>query len=300
MRLIIFCGAHKTASTHFFRCLERAKPLLKRKSIAVISPSAMYDPIEQITNTVLTGTPRDDVQRTLTEELRKLAGGAETLLMFDENLLGGTIPNLLLSEDKLYPWAERRMTRFRSVLPVDSHVFLAMAIRDLSSFLPSAYGECLHHQAFQEFSEFVGETRLADLQWSELVERLLKAADCPVFLWRYEEYPSVARELLAQLLGSQFAHAVNLNRPPERRGLSDRAINKIRRAHELGLPKPKMLQLRRQFPKSMLFPAFQPFDEDELNGFAHLYAQDWKRLSAMENVHTIESSQMPDERDLER
>ena len=280
-------GAHKTASTHFERSLSELGPLLEKRKIAVLPPAVMYDPIEQITNKVVSGVHPDTVREDMTAALAELAPGAETILMFDENLLGGTQSNLLFDEGCLYPWAGRRLKRFKSVLPEEAKVRVGLATRNLATFLPSAYGESLHHGPYVPFDTYLNPELLPSLSWANLVERLREAMECPVFVWRFEDYPEVGTAVVNEILGRGLSTKFSTARAPDRVGLSARAIEEIEKAHRNKKAKPDAKKLRQTYPKSVLYPGFKPFASEIVEELSTRYDADFAEMAEMRRVSLI-------------
>jgi len=286
MKIYLLCGAHKTASTHFERALSAHAELFAKRDAAVVGPKGLREAFGPLVAEAKDGGDLGALRGRAAEILARMAPGSDTLFLCDENLLGGTEPKMLFGEGGLYPWAGRRLARFKSLFP-EAKVRLALATRNLGTFLPSAYGEALHHAPYAPFEAYLAGVDKASLSWAELVSRLRAEVEVPVYVWRYEDYPHVAQSIVHELLGRGVSTKFEVTEAPSRVGLSAAAIDQLAKAKLQKKRRPDLAELKRSYPKSVLYPGLKPFSEADLEAFSMRYAEDFAQLEEMRRVTVL-------------
>jgi len=295
MQIILHIGAHKTASTHLQLVLARRRGALSRHGTALFLPGNLRKDGLRLQNYLSlapgeAGEAEHGAQ--IRAALRNDACGAGRLVLSEENVLGTLYGPALFREGGLYAKAAGRLSRLAALLPA-GQVTVALSLRDPAGYLGSVYSQWLMSGRIMPFERFLGATDPASLRWSDLVARLAGALpEARFVLWRYEDYPGVAPEVLQEMLGDGAAlarHGISRAHP----GLSARAHAAIMAEHHILVAAgqdracTRVKALRTAFPKGQEYPAFQPFDAPTLHRSATAYVHDQARLAALPGVHPL-------------
>lgn len=284
-QLCFLIGAHKTASTHLQRSVTRSKAALAQTGVAAIGPVPIGADLLPLAD-LLRGRTDPDLLRLAAEGfLQREAKDLPRALLMNENILGASLaPRMLLQDDRLYKFAPGRLKRLLQLFP-DHELSVGIAIRAPSSFLISAWQEDMKGHAFGPFRDYLGNIDPGALSWLALIKRLRQAAgDIPFFVWRYEDYPAVAPQVLGHCLGDS-AGAVHLLEGTANPGFSAAALDHLA---DLGaVTKDNTIEALRRFPKGPDYPAFTPWSESELQAASARYAQDCDDLTDLDGVTLI-------------
>lgn len=293
LRIIVHIGAHKTASTHLQMAMRRAGERLKGRGVAYFGPGALRRHGLGVPEYLSAGSEDPDhAERIRTGLARRPDQPCDRLVLSDENLLGNAHNVELIHTARLYPRGPARLARLAPLLPA-GQVVLALAIRNPAAFLVSAYAQRLMSGRLQTYSDYTQGLDPARLSWADLIERVqaaLPGAACHV--WRYEDYPANAPEVLRILLGeaapvarpvpgiahpglSARAHAALMAEAPALAARGEEAIRE------------RVGALRETWPKDARNPGLQPHDPATLARAAASYAADYARIGALPGVHTL-------------
>lgn len=286
--LSIHLGAHKTASTHLQQALRARRAALDAAGVACLGPAELRKgPL------ALGAVARGDgpvVEGKLRQALSARLQPGRRLLLSDENLLGPLLPKGHMPVEQLYPQADARLSRIlRATGQEDATVFLAL--RDPAGFLVSSYSQRLMSGRLLPFRDFLAGRDLAQVRWSELVGRLAAVPGVArLVVWRFEDYPAVAPQVLAEMLPPELAAQVRLAEGRVNQGLSQVAHDALMR----GKPGLTVMQvralaatLRKEFPKSPDAPGFMPVSAEDLARSHAAYAADMARVAAMPAVRYL-------------
>ncbi|MEL7281085.1 MAG: hypothetical protein AAFY35_06130 [Pseudomonadota bacterium] len=281
-RLVILAGAHKTASSHVQHSLLGSEAALRELGIAVIGPKTMRQDLTPFSQLLRDGMTPEVVRAGADGFLSHHGGEADTIALMDENILGGTDRKMLMRKSRLYPWAPRRVARLLELC--DGHdITLAIATRNPATFLPSCWGESLHHGRYDDFNNFVQGFDPTGKVWSGLIARILKASPgLHLSLWRYEDYPTLGTALFGKLLKPEAENAIKPDPHIRRAGLSHPAAEWFQ-AQEMR-DKTTVIEARKRFPKTGPDSAFSPWSEDELKTLTRCYKRDFARLAEYKSV----------------
>lgn len=286
-------GAHKTASTHLQMAMERAGERLKARGVAYFGPEALRRRGLGVPEYL--SAEAEDMGHA--ERIRAALAPhpdqpRNRLVLSDENLLGNAHNVELIRSARLYLRAPARLARLAPLLPA-GQVVLALAIRNPAAFLASAYAQRLMSGRLQSYSDYAQGLDPARLSWADLTERVMAAlpgATCHI--WRYEDYPANAPEVLRALLGdaapaarpgpgiahpglSAHAHAALMAEAPALAGQGEEAVRE------------RVKALRAAWPKDAQTPGLQPHDPATLARAAASYAADCARIAALPGVQTL-------------
>ena len=281
-RLVILAGAHKTASSHIQHSLLGSQEALGGLGIAVIGPKIMRQDLTPFSQLLRDGMTPAVVRAGADGVLAHHGGSADTVVLMDENILGGTDRKMLMRKSRLYPWAPRRVARLLELF--DGHeITLAIATRNPATFLPSCWSESLHHGRYDDFDSFVQGFDPTNKVWTGLIDRVQDTCpDLNLALWRYEDYAELGQSLFARLLKPQAAEVVTLDPQVRRAGLSQRAADWFQA--QSTRDKDTVQEARKRFPKTGPDSAFCPWTTDELATLTRCYKRDLARLADRKRV----------------
>lgn len=286
MQIILHIGAHKTASTHLQMAMARGRDLLQGQGVAYFGPDELRRRGLGVPE-YLSAEAEDTAHG---ERIRSaLAVPCARLVLSDENLLGNAHNVELIRTARLYDRATARLTRVAALLP-PGQVVLALGIRNPAGFLASAYAQRLMSGKLESYMDYTQGLDPARLRWTDLLERLqaaLPGAACHV--WRYEDYPGNAPEVLYTLLGPA-AKAARPGPGVAHPGLSLRAHGILMaEAPALAVQgeeaiRARVKALRALWPKGAQHPGYQPLDDHTLRRAGEAYALDCARIAALPGV----------------
>ncbi|WFE73627.1 hypothetical protein [Roseinatronobacter sp. S2] len=286
MKLHLHIGAHKTASTHLQHLLRNNVSRLQARSVACFGPQLLRTRMKlpQL------GADHPAGQRLtapLVLALQQAQSRGQRLVISEENILGTTRANIIACGHRLYPNADRRVTRFLTLVGARD-VTLYLAVRNPPDFVNSAYGQQIKGGKLINFESYIAGFDPLALRWSELVARLVA---CPavgrLVLWRYEDYGQVLPDILAHLLGPDAASGMRLSSAPRQVGSSARAIAHARarlRADPTLSRRTAIAEAEAQFPKSAQWPGPQHFTPDVLAEGMQTYQDDLIALQSRDKV----------------
>ncbi|MDT0683803.1 hypothetical protein RM543_14015 [Roseicyclus sp. F158] len=285
-RVLLLVGAHKTASTHLQRAIAAQKDVLRELGIGVLEPNDVRRFLAPLSYLLRDYGWRRELTHLAVASAGAVCGFApETLVVMDENILGATEPRMLWSDDgRFYPWGPGRTARTAELFP-RSEISVGLALRDLGTFLPSAYGEAIRNGALRTWEGWLGGIDPTGLRWSPTAKALSDAvAPAPLTVWRFEDYPQIAPVVLDRLLGENAAARIPLPPEPQRVGLSADAIGAVRRHLEAGGDpgdRGALERAMRQHPRGPDAPGFRPFNSATLEWLTEAYRQDVDAIAAL-------------------
>jgi hypothetical protein len=284
-RIVILAGAHKTASSHLQHSLIGAQDSLRDHGVAVIGPKAMRQDLTPFSQLLRDGMTPEIVTAGANGFLEHYAGQADTVVLMDENILGGTDRKMLMRKSRLYPWAPRRVSRLLQLF--EGHrVEFAMAVRNPATFLPSCWSESLHHGRYATFREFLQDFDPSKGIWSGLIDRIQAVApEARLTLWRYEDYEALNTALYASLLKPDVANLITPDPTIRRPGLSALAAEWFQA--QPNRDKETVQEARKRFPKTGPDTAYIPWNEEERVTITRAYDRDIAKLTKRDDVSVL-------------
>lgn len=274
--LVILAGAHKTASSHVQHTLLGSAQALNRLGIAVLGPKTMRMDLTPFSQLLRDGMTPEVVRAGAGGFLAHHAGDADTVVLMDENILGGTDRKMLMRKSRLYPWGPRRVSRLVQLFE-HAQITLAIAIRNPSTFLPSCWSESLHHGRYDDFDRFVQGFDPSGPVWSGLVDRIRDVnPNVPMTLWRYEDYPAFGSSLFTHFLKPGVADVVQMDPEIRRAGLSQQAAEWFQA--QTIRDKATVRAARQRFPKAGPETAYCPWSDQQSDAFRKSYDRDCEDL----------------------
>jgi hypothetical protein len=295
MDIRIFIGAHRTAGLHIENILAQNETLLASQGIIVASHAAQLSAFKDATLSLDAGDSEQDVRDAYINALTKGAD-FEKLVILDRRRCGSvTRP---ARKNLIFPQVRYSLARFTKFLPKDSYKFF-MGLRAPSTFLPSCYSESLTHAKVETFDEFLSDTDLRNLRWSETLERIVRSfsendddefSATKLVTWRFEDYPRMWRDVVGAICGINNPQDLVGDAFPVNQGLSlygCQLMYKYLQEHE---PKASgdFKKIRDAFLEK--FAHQDDMDPDPIGppefieSLDYAYEDDWYYIQRMENV----------------
>lgn len=226
--------------------------------------------------------------------VQRLAGGAERVILSEENLAGHMYRGEAAELFPIFPTADLRLEKLTRTLAAHE-VRVFFAIRDPSSYIASAYSHALLTGKYQSFEAFTDGVDPSLVRWSNLIERLRRVAGVEtLYVWCYEDYPRVAPKIFRRMVSWKHGGRVQ---PLGRRangGFSARAVAEVLGA--LGQQEDPELgrRARNDFPVGDDFPRFLPWSQEDRQRSQAAYQADVTKIGAMDGVRLIGGKRMFD------
>ncbi len=285
-------GAHKTASTHLQKSIERNEPLLEQNAIRYFGPKYLRHKDHAFLDLFgLRSSGKTVGNRTGQEQIEWLADGADQIVLSEENALGPVFNKI--NPGVLYPQGDLRIERFIEVIsPQPVTIFLA--IREPSTWLASLYSQRVIGGEYRSFQDFVGDNQPDLLRWSNLIGRLAKiSGDRRIFVWRKEDYPEVAAPVLRRMVGWKLGPLLERVEGRVNAGLSSAAIAQLvewgNEGRE-GDAKEWAKEVRKTFDSPDGVNVFDPWPEDMKAQSNLAYEQDVKKIEGIAQVEMLKPS----------
>jgi hypothetical protein len=282
--LSLHVGAHKTATTHLQKSLQKSHRLLARGRVAFYGPRFLRKP-ENGLDTLF--SRREDSRTLSPDRLRALAGDAKRLILSEENALG--VPLSPMFPSVLYPAGDTRLEPvLRGLDGLSVNLFLG--IREPSGWLASLYRQRLWAGEWHDFHSFLSGHDPLAVRWSNLVERLRRLPNvAQVYVWRHEDYPLVTGPVLRRMVGWKLGPQVPRIDGRVNEGLSREVVAELvrRRMPPPGDPRDIVRAIRDDMAGAGGTP-HDPWQADLRAASAQAYAQDVDRLAALPGVSLLQ------------
>jgi len=224
-------GIHKSASTYLVHSLQDNRVLLEKHGVGLVTPKPLRHKYG-ITRLVNTTRINDKDYEGNTKKIKSLFADIikehdfERLVITEENFLG--FCGQLNGSDEIYPRADKNLNLISEALSeFDTEIF--MCIRNLKSFLPSAYCEYLRHaRCVVPFNEFIKNYDFSKVGWCNFVKRVAAAfPKCQVKVWDFDSNfnPVTSQLIIKKLCGHNSMPHITLREKPVRKGINCNGIN---------------------------------------------------------------------------
>jgi hypothetical protein len=293
MDIRIFAGAHRVAGMHIEEILKKNRVLLKEQGILVVPISTQLTAMKHADQAL---EDNEKPKVILENYLKTVTKGEEfeKLVVLDRRRSGSvTRPT---RKNMIYPKIRYAFGRFARFLPQGSYKIF-MGVRSPATFLPSCYSESLANAKVETFDEFLLDTDLKSIRWSETLERAVRsfegeedASDTRIVTWRLEDYPCMWRDVIGALTGVENPQDLVGDAVPTNRGLSlygshlmydylqkhhAKSAGDFRKVRDAFLEKFAEKKKPEPLPKG---------DAELLNTLNYAYEDDWYYIERMENV----------------
>jgi hypothetical protein len=279
--VVLHLGAHKTASTHLQQALKRARPEMATR---VLVPDDLRKDGLRLQDWLHPG-----VQDAAHEgALRAAFAGAGRLVISEENILGQVPGVFHRGAGPLYPRAGERLQKLARVLP-PGPVTLALALREGTGFLASCYSQALMAGRVAPYGVLFGALDPVEPGWDGLVDALMAALPgATVVIWDHADWPAVAPEVGALLLGSG-APALRLPSGRSHPGLTAPAVAALLAEAPSGaeIARARARELRALYPREDGHPPCRPHDATTMSHAAAAHSALMARLAARPGVRCL-------------
>lgn len=287
-KVIFHLGVHKTASTHLQRSFKKNQDLLDEYGFTYINPKQCREALFPITLKLRDGGDEASLQKHTEMVFHGAANGNPNLIISDENMIGHL--DQLINKNLIYPWSHFRLARFFRLLP--THEFeMFVGLRNLATYLPSAYVENLLHAKYQTFESFMNHSNPWDFSWATMMRRFGNMSAGRKFnVWQYEDYGSIKSEIVSQMTTPALAHRFEFINKYPRPILSHAAVDYFAKARNSGRTERSIEILQEAgelFPIGEQHPAFQPFSQQDIEKATEKYIQDIRMIAKMDHVRLV-------------
>lgn len=195
MQIALHIGAHGTDNDRLIQCLSANADRLETAGISIPQVNDYRKPMLDMLTDVMKG---EAVNQRVRDKMLKdigMSSGCDRIVLSQENILGRA--HRIFERGKLYPIAPKRLADINGLLPTnDLQVY--MAIRNPVTFI----AETFRLSGSSSFAEFVDGVRLADVRWSDMIEKLVTAVPQAQFtVWCYEDLPILWGDILRDIAG---------------------------------------------------------------------------------------------------
>lgn len=280
-RLTFLIGAHKTATTHIQRALGTASDRMEAQGLRYVGTRPVGTDIIPLLD-LLPRTSLPVVQAAFETAMDLHCGGFDTVLLSNENIMGGLKPRQVMGDDGLYAPAVARVAALAK-LSRGNDLRIGIALRNPATFLVSAWGETMKDGAYTPFERYMGNRDATRLTWLPLIKKMQQAApEAHFVLWRYEDYPAIAAALF-DALHPGLSDIVTVRQGKRiNPGFSAKAIEALKAGGDWS--REAFREMQEKFPKSEEFPAYDPWTPSLRTEITDKYATDWNALTKLENV----------------
>lgn len=288
LHIALHVGAHKTATSHLQRSLQKNRSLLAGHGVAFIPTHHYRELLAPLHKELMSSGAAEALRQQADPLIKGAARGAGRMIISDENIMG-QLPRIA-KDDTLYPWGRWRVANAAALL--ENHdLSLFLSIRNPATYLPSAYSESLLHMPYRSFRGFLSPFTPDALRWSSVVEGLRwRLPDIPLTVWRFEDYPQHRAQIAASLMGEPLPQEFEFLERHPRPGLSARALEQLstwaaagRDASDSDL----IAHAADLFPKGTDWPAPVPFAPDEVAAMTRDYDADCAHIASLDGVRFL-------------
>lgn len=193
MRIVYHLGAHYTDEERLLKCLLKNRDVLAKHGVAVPGPKRYRNLLRDTANQLKGNAANRDTQALILDQIMEEDVAERLILSWDSFL---SLPPWALKE-QLYPSAGERVRAFSQIFPEIEAEF-HLAIRNPATFLPGL----LKMLPSKSYADFVGETDIYDLHWSDVIGQILDDnPDVPLTIWCDEDTPLIWPEVLRAVAG---------------------------------------------------------------------------------------------------
>jgi len=226
--------------------------------------------------------------------LSQLTGDKEyrRIVLIDPNI-SGTVARPV-GREFFYPRIGNTTSRIETVMD-GLPMRLFISLRNPATFIPSCFAESLKTTTQASFDQFIEETNLPGLRWSDFLHRAqMKGEDMPVTTWRFEDYPYIWRDVAQAITGVDNKEALIGAPDPVNQGISLRGAI-LMHTYLQDHPTKTAADFQRirdvfeeKFP-SIENEVYNPTWPKELTtGMTENYDDDWYYIERMENVEALQ------------
>lgn len=274
-KIILHLGVHKTATTHIQQRLYNSIDILNKYNIGYIG----LNEIRKIITSKLgsNNLPKKEILHSL-----KAHGEYQTLIISDENILGGTDKPL---NNMFYPDVIERLKQVLSLFE-GKELVVYITLRNYVDYYISRYAESLRHFGYLDFDKYYEDLDFASVGWIDLIEQIQKAGIDNINITLFEDIFKNEQKYFDFLVGVPgIKYRDTDNNPHIRRSKFSNEGYRLIKFYANNYSKQsirKILNLIDNNPQTEKFTPFMPFSNFEQKILNNKYKQDIKAV--MEQV----------------
>lgn len=269
MKIKLYVGAHKTATTHIQQLLHASREVLIENNVKLSIPEdlreswlpALYEysdnDVKECKHVIMSERPNSEIW-----------------IIAEENISGVSYD--LMTNSGIYPDLSKRLSSIKELFNKDT-IEIYFSLRSYDTYYRSAYLEVVRNRGYLPFSEFYNANRFQDNNWLNVIDVFSNLFDEEnITIWRYEDFEKVMPDLLKDLTGFHQVQNLILRYPIEitRPSISKKTIDVL-----ASLPSDISQKESRQIVERLIDSQssndqYIPFTDDEVESFKHKYRSD--------------------------
>lgn len=192
MNISFHIGAHSTYGSKLMRGLLKNRSILEQHGVLVPSPSRYREVLPQVMRRVKNSRATAEAEEMVIEEIIDTEDCDRIVLSYEDVICQ---PQAIFHGDKLYGKADFKLKWLRNVFP-NSPMSFHIGVRNPATFIPEAL------PSFSKYSDFIGQTDLDKILWSEFIKSVRAACpDVPVTVFAYEDTPMTWTQIMREITG---------------------------------------------------------------------------------------------------
>lgn len=277
MKVKLYIGAHKTATTHIQRILTLNNDSLIENNIKLSVPNDLRKKwLPDFLRYVETNDSR------LISGLVNVNSSAKVWIIAEENISG--VSKEFLTSNEIYPNLRKRLICLKKIF-CHQEIELFFSIRSYETYYRSAYLEVVRNNGFFPFSDFYDDIRFQHNSWLNVIDCFSELIpEQKINIWRYESFEDVMPDVINGLTDSSVIDSLIKNYPDgkTRTSISAKTLMKLEeRDKSLTREGSKNLleSLNKKYPSGQEFPVFMPFSSHQIAQFQRQYKNEVEALS---------------------
>ncbi len=194
MQVIVHCGAHATEEDRLLKTLLRNKSVYSATRTAVPGPGKYRPLLRECFDAMDEEALLPDAKEALWDAILD-EEDAQRVILSNPHFWGS--PRMALTDNRLYPAAEQRMSLMQRLFQ-DDELQLHLTLRNPVGFIPAL----LHNASPQRIHELRHGCDPTQVRWSDLLIRLRQhVPSIPITVWCYEDLPLIWANVLRTMGG---------------------------------------------------------------------------------------------------
>jgi len=186
-------GAPNTDNNQITWSLRKDANLLTERGVLIRRPKLYLGHIKKAI-AELDGKQQPVADQEMLLQAITRGADAKRVILSSGNFLG--VPAWMFYGGGFYPNAGKTTKALRNLFP-DNPCEFFLGIANPATFIPAAF----KMQEGKKYEEFMGDTNLATVRWSDVVARIQEAnPGCPVTIWSNEDTPVIWPTVLHEII----------------------------------------------------------------------------------------------------
>lgn len=248
-------GIHKTATTYLQDQLEAS---------FINNNATLYIPRDEFRSLV--------AQKKLREKIRTASAKQIKVVISDENILGHT--HFISGNKNIYTNIEKRIRNIEKEM-CTKKLNIFISLRNIATFLPSAYCEYLRHSPYISFNEFSKNIDIKNTSWYEIFRSTIKKnKKINFYIFKFEEFEQKKNKLIKKISFNEIKKFES-NIKQSRQSFTNEEIKILSKNHTLTLTEKEKEK------------KFNPYSKEDINYGLKSLDEDIRKLSFLSNVTII-------------